>query len=53
MLAFSIDKVTNALAAGKSEQQIITEGIGEKYQHLSWAFITEEKWLKTLVADLK
>lgn len=53
MLAFSIDKVSGALAAGKSEQEILAEGIGEKYQHLSWAFITEEKWLKTLVADLK
>jgi len=53
MIAFSIDRVTLALAAGKSEQQILNEGIGEKYQHLSWAFITEEKWLKTLVADLK
>jgi glyoxylase-like metal-dependent hydrolase (beta-lactamase superfamily II) len=53
MMVFSIDKVSAALAAGKSEQQILSEGIGEKYQHLSWAFITEEKWLKTLIADLK
>ncbi|TWX63645.1 MBL fold metallo-hydrolase [Colwellia sp. C1TZA3] len=53
MMEFSINKVSAALAAGKSEQQILNEGIGEKYQHLSWAFITEEKWLKTLVADLK
>jgi len=53
MMEFSINKVAAALAAGKSEQQILTEGIGEKYQHLSWAFITEEKWLKTLLADLK
>ncbi|ARD43398.1 MBL fold metallo-hydrolase [Colwellia sp. PAMC 21821] len=53
MMEFSINKVSIALAAGKSEQQILTEGIGEKYKHLSWAFISEEKWLKTLVADLK
>jgi glyoxylase-like metal-dependent hydrolase (beta-lactamase superfamily II) len=53
MIAFSIDRVTLALAAGKSEEQILSEGIGEKYKHLSWAFITEEKWLKTLIADLK
>jgi len=53
MIAFSIDRVTLALAAGKSEQQILDEGIGKKYKHLSWAFITEEKWLKTLIADLK
>ena len=53
MMEFSINKVSTALAAGKSEQQILTDGIGEKYKHLSWAFITEEKWLKTLVADLQ
>ncbi|WP_085297850.1 MBL fold metallo-hydrolase [Cognaticolwellia mytili] len=53
MIKFSIDKVSQALAAGKSESEVVAAGIGEKYQHLSWAFITEEKWLKTLVADLK
>lgn len=53
MMAFSIDKITKSLTAGMSESEIIAAGIGEKYQHLSWAFITEEKWLKTLVADLK
>ncbi len=53
MIEFSINKVSKALASGKSEAEIIADGIGEKYQHLSWAFITEEKWLKTLIADLK
>jgi glyoxylase-like metal-dependent hydrolase (beta-lactamase superfamily II) len=53
MLEFSINKVSNALNAGMSENEIIAAGIGKKYQHLSWSFITEEKWLKTLVADLK
>lgn len=53
MIEFSINKVSKALASGKSEEAILAEGIGAKYQHLSWAFITEEKWLKTLVADLK
>tara|TARA_R110002167_G_scaffold364511_2_gene586439 strand:- start:76 stop:936 length:861 start_codon:yes stop_codon:yes gene_type:complete len=53
MMAYSIDKVSKALAAGKPEADIVAQGIGEKYQHLSWSFITEEKWLKTLIADLK
>jgi glyoxylase-like metal-dependent hydrolase (beta-lactamase superfamily II) len=53
MIEFSINKVSKALAAGQSESEIVAAGIGEKYQHLSWAFITEEKWLKTLVTDLK
>ena len=53
MISFSIKHVGDLLAAGKSEQEILTIGIGEKYQHLSWRFITEEKWLKTLITDLK
>jgi glyoxylase-like metal-dependent hydrolase (beta-lactamase superfamily II) len=53
MIEFSINKVSRALANGQSEADIIANGIGEKYQHLSWRFITEERWLKTLVADLK
>lgn len=53
MMEFSIEKVASALAKGMSEEQILSDGIGEKYQHLSWAFINEEKWLKTLIADLK
>lgn len=53
MLEFSINKVSKALAAGQSEAEIIRGGIGEEYQHLAWRFITEDKWMKTLVADLK
>ncbi len=53
MIEFSISRVNKAIAAGKSDDEIIAAGIGEKYKSLSWAFITEEKWLKTLVTDLK
>ena len=53
MIDFSIRHVSKALKEGKSEQQILSEGLGEQYQHLSWQFINEEKWLKTLVTDLK
>ena len=52
MLRYSIDKVSSLLADGKTEAEILAIGIGEQYQHLSWQFITEEKWLKTLVEDL-
>lgn len=52
MIHYSIKHVGDLLAAGKSEEDILTIGIGEQYQHLSWRFITEEKWLKTLIADL-
>jgi len=53
MISYSIKHVNELLAAGKNEQEILAIGIGEKYQHLSWYFITEEKWLKTLIIDLK
>ncbi len=53
MIEFSIDKVNTAIATGKTDEQIIKEGIGDKYKSLSWAFITEEKWLNTLVSDLR
>jgi len=53
MITYSIKRINSFLAAGKNEQEILALGIGENYQHWSWYFITEEKWLKTLVADLQ
>jgi len=53
MLQFSIERVQGYLDKGMTQEQIIEAGIGDKYKHLSWSFINEEKWLKTLVADLK
>ena len=52
MIEDSISLVTQSLAQGKSEADIISDGISDNYKHLSWSFITEERWLKTLVADL-
>lgn len=52
MIEYSIALVEKGLAAGKTEAQIIEQGVDEQYKHLSWAFINEEKWLKTLVKDL-
>ncbi|WP_448211457.1 MBL fold metallo-hydrolase [Colwellia sp. MEBiC06753] len=53
MIEESIALVEQQLKAGKSEQEILAQGIHEKYKHLSWSFINEEKWLKTLIKDLK
>jgi glyoxylase-like metal-dependent hydrolase (beta-lactamase superfamily II) len=53
MIEFSISRVNKAIAEGKSDDEIIAAGIGDQYKSLSWAFITEEKWLKTLVTDLR
>ncbi len=53
MIEFSINRVTKALSEGKSEQDILSLGIGEKYKNQAWSFITEERWLKTLIQDIK
>lgn len=52
MLRYSIEKAKTAIAAGQSEAEFIAGGIGKKYQHLAWAFISEEKWLKTMYQGL-
>ncbi len=52
MLEYSIERVSKAKADGMSEAQILEMGIGKKYEGLSWSFINEEKWLKTLVKGL-
>ena len=53
MLDFSIKRVAKALAEDKTEAEILAMGIGDEYKRLSWRFITEERWLKTLITDLK
>ncbi|WP_077339054.1 MBL fold metallo-hydrolase [Pseudocolwellia agarivorans] len=53
MLEFSISRVEKAVANKLSLEQVIKQGIGEKYKSLDWNFITEEKWLTTLYTDLK
>ncbi len=53
MIEYSITRVSQFLAQGKSEQEILALGIGKNYQQWSWRFINEEKWLKTLIKDLK
>jgi glyoxylase-like metal-dependent hydrolase (beta-lactamase superfamily II) len=53
MIDYSIKRVEKFLSENKSDEEILTLGIGKDYQHWSWRFITEEKWLKTLIADLK
>lgn len=53
MIDYSIKRVNQFLAQGKSEQEVIALGIGKNYQHWAWRFINEEKWLKTLYSGLK
>ncbi|XPF93288.1 MBL fold metallo-hydrolase [Colwellia sp. RE-S-Sl-9] len=53
MLEFSISRVEKAIADKLTLEQVIQQGIGEKYKSFNWNFITEEKWLTTLYTDLK
>ena len=53
MIEFSIKHVEHAIDKGLTQEQVIQQGIGEKYKSLTWAFITEKKWLTTLYKDLK
>lgn len=53
MMADSIVLVKKLLAQGKTDTEILAHGVDEKYKHLSWRFITEERWLKTLIAAYK
>ncbi|SES77879.1 MBL fold metallo-hydrolase [Thalassotalea agarivorans] len=53
MIEDCIVRVEAALKAGKSEADILAMGVEEKYKSKSWAFINEERWLKTLVAGLQ
>jgi len=52
MISYSIERVSTLLAQGKTAQEIIILGLGDNYHQWSWSFINEEKWLKTLIADL-
>lgn len=53
MIEFSIKRVEQAIAKGLTQEQVIKQGIGEKYKNLTWNFIPEDKWLTTLYTDLK
>lgn len=41
-------EVQTKRAQGKSQEEIIEEGLSEKWSSWNWSFITEEKWIKTL-----
>ena len=53
MLEYSVNLVASALAQGKSDADIIRSGVDEAHKKWSWSFITEERWMKTLVKGLK
>jgi len=52
MIEYSIEKVNHWIAEGKTSDEIVKKGLGNDYKKWSWPFISEEKWLKTLIQDL-
>ncbi|WNC73390.1 MBL fold metallo-hydrolase [Thalassotalea psychrophila] len=53
MVEYSVNKVDAAVHEGADSGEIMANGIGDKYKGWAWQFITEERWLKTLITDLK
>ena len=53
MISDSMKLVSKALSQGKTEAEILTLGVEPHYKKWTWSFINEERWLKTLIADLK
>ncbi|WOH39125.1 MBL fold metallo-hydrolase [Thalassotalea fonticola] len=53
MVEYSVNKVDAAVQEGADSGEIIANGIGDKYKDWAWQFISEERWLKTLITDLK
>lgn len=53
MIDFSIKLVELAIVQGLTLEEVIEQGIGEKYKSLTWNFIPEKRWLTTLYTDLK
>ncbi len=52
MLKETSRSVAKALKKGQSEDEIINKGLGEKWQSWGAGFITEERWIQTLVKSL-
>lgn len=48
MIKETYGAVKDAKAKGMTEQEIVAQGVAEKWKPWSWAFINEDKWLKTL-----
>ena len=53
MIEYSVNKIEAAVHEGAKTEDILANGIGEEYKDWGWNFITEERWLKTLITDFK
>jgi glyoxylase-like metal-dependent hydrolase (beta-lactamase superfamily II) len=52
MISFSLELVSKQLAKGSSREEIIARGLDGNYAQWGKHFISEKRWLETLVDDL-
>ena len=48
MLVDTAAMVSSMKSKGMSVEELVKQGLGEKYKAWAWNFITEERWIKTL-----
>jgi glyoxylase-like metal-dependent hydrolase (beta-lactamase superfamily II) len=48
MMEQTLAEVNALKAAGKTEDQIVAQGLSAQWKSWSWNFITEERWIRTL-----
>jgi hypothetical protein len=44
----NINEIKECFEKGMSVEELVKQGLGEKYKAWAWNFITEERWIKTL-----
>lgn len=53
MLRETRETVRTAVAAGESDASIRARGVGAEWSDWAWAFIDEDRWLSTLIRDVR
>lgn len=48
MMEQTLAEVNTLKAQGKTEDQIVAQGLSAQWKSWSWSFITEERWIRTL-----
>ena len=48
MMEQTLSEVNALKAQGKTEDQIVAQGLSAQWKSWSWNFITEERWIRTL-----
>lgn len=48
MMEQTLTEVNTLKAQGKTEEEIVAQGLSAQWKSWSWSFITEERWIRTL-----